>query len=128
MITSLRTAIYNLGLTVAGLTSTNFAYQEMPQNVEGNYCVFSEITNPYAGRTTMSKFEESHVQFAFYGESQPELEILIKNFRTKFDDSEASFSLSDYYVLRIDWTLSRDSSVDGSKQIIIQYRFSLQQK
>lgn len=128
MITSLRNAIKTLALTVQGLTEANYGFKEVPQNTSGNYCVASEISNPYAGRTTMSKFEDSYVQFAFYGMNQKELEILVKNFRAKFDDSESSFSLSDYYVLRVDWSLSRDVQLEDIKQLIVQYRFRLQQK
>ena len=128
MITSLRKAIYSTGLTVTGLSAANFFYKEAPQNITGNYCVFSEVSNPYAGRTTMSKFEESYVQFALYGMNQEELETLVKNLRAKFDDAEASFTLSDYYVLRIDWSLSRDVQLEDIKQLIVQYKFRLQQK
>ena len=126
--TSLREKIYSLALQVESLTAQNFAFKEMPQDTTGTYGVFSEINNQYAGRTTMSKFEESHVQFAFYGENQKELETLAKNIRSKFDDAESSFTLSDYYVLRIDWTLTRDVQLEDVKQIVIQYKFSLQQK
>lgn len=128
MITTLREAIYNKAITVTGLSASNYGFKEVPQNTTGNYCVASEITNPYAGRTTMSKFEDSYVQFAFYGAKQKELETLMKNFRAKFDDSEASFSLIDYYVLRVDWSLTRDVQLEDIKQIIVQYKFRLQQK
>lgn len=128
MITSLRERIYQLALEVEGLTETNFAFKEIPQDTTGLYGVFSEVTNPYAGRSTMSKFEESHVQFTFYGQNQKELEIITKNLRAKFDDAEISFSLPDYHVLRIDWSLTRDVQIEDEKQIVIQYKFSLQQK
>jgi hypothetical protein len=128
MITSLRKAIYNQGLTVSGLSASNFFFKEAPQGITVNHCVFSEISNPYAGRTTMSKFEESYVQFAFYGTDQQALETLVKNLRAKFDDSESSFSLTDYYVLRVDWSLSRDVQLEEVKQLIVQYKFRLQQK
>lgn len=128
MITSLREAIYTKGLTVSGLTSGNFFFKEATQGITGMYCVFSEIANSNAGRTTASKFEESYVQFFCYGGNQKDLETLAKNIRNKFDDSESSFSLTDYYVLRVDWSLIRDVQLEDVKQIVVQYKISLQQK
>lgn len=128
MITNLRKAIYSLGQTVQGLDTTNFFFKEAPQGKSGIYCVFSEISNPYAGRTTMSQFEQSYIQFSFYGINQEDLETLVNNFRDVFDDSENNFNLTDYFVLRVDWSLTRDVQLEDVKQIIVQYKFSLQKK
>jgi hypothetical protein len=148
MITTLREAIYNKGITIDGLplftgidatTNNTFSipalfFKDAPQTLPDKkplpypHCIFSEISNPYAGRTTATKFEESYIQASFYGLDQDVLESLAKNWRIKFDDSEKSFTLTDYYVLRVDWSLSRDMQLDDCKQIIVQHKFSLQQK
>jgi hypothetical protein len=124
----LRKAIYNLGLTVSGLSASNLFYKQAPKGTNINYCVFSEISNPSAGRSTLRKREDSYIQFSVYGDDQTALESLAKSIRSKFDNSQASFSISDYYVLEVQWQLTRDSFSADLNQIIVQYKFLLQVK
>lgn len=128
MITSLRNKIYELGLTVEGLTTGNLFFKLAKKGITKDYCVFSEIANPSSGRTTKSRFEESHIQFTCYYENQSAGETLVKKIREKFDDAESSFSLTDYHVIRIDWMLSRDVQLEEMNQFVVQYKFRLQKK
>jgi hypothetical protein len=141
MITSLRTAIYKRALEVDGLTTSNFFFKTLPKNLKGypRY-ILTEIIAPYAGRTTVSKFEESHINFCLKGIDQNVLELVAERIRAKFDDSEPIFNnansnyyVPDYFVLQIISKGSRDSEsyedpVDVIKQIDIQYKFLMQQK
>lgn len=128
MNTGLRTAIYNMGITISGITSANLFHKMAPQGTTGTYCVFGEISNPKGAKSSLTKLEDSYIQFSVYGENQSSLETLAKAIRSKFDNSQASFSIADYYVLEVQWQLTRDSFSEDINQIIVQFRFLLQVK
>jgi len=97
MNSALRTGIYNLGVTVTGLSATNFYYGEAEQNTKHPYCVFSPIGNPVSWCSN-NIYEEDYFQFALYGKSLSELETLEAAIIAKFDFT-ASLSVSGYTVI-----------------------------
>lgn len=123
MITELRNKIYSLGSAITGL-SGRFYYLEAPQGTVKPYAVFSQVTNTQE-RDTASKFEEVYFQINHYGENAAALETIAKNSRTAFEDSEASWSLTEYHLDRIEFQLSREAKNGDVFQITHQYKLEL---
>lgn len=123
MITEVRNKIYSLGSAVTGL-SGRFYYLEAPQSAAKPYAVFSQVTNTQ-DTDTASKFEEIYFQINHYGENAAALETIAKNSRAAFEDSEASWSLTEYHLDRIEFQLSRESKNGDVFQTTHQYKLEL---
>lgn len=123
MITEVRNKIYSLGSAVTGL-SGRFYYLEAPQGAAKPYAVFSQVTNTQ-DTDTASKFEEIYFQINHYGENAAALETIAKNSRAAFEDSEASWSLTEYHLDRIEFQLSRESKNGDVFQTTHQYKLEL---
>lgn len=123
MITEVRTNIYSLGSAITGL-SGRFYYLEAPQGVAKPYAVFSQVTNTQ-DRDTASKFEEIYFQINHYGENAAALETIAKASRAAFEDSESSWSLTEYHLDRIEFQLSREAKFEDVFQITHQYKIEL---
>lgn len=98
MTAALKTGIYNAGLTVTGLSSSNFAYDEMFQGKTGTYCTFFGINNPLSWDSA-SKFETDFVQFKIYGTSPTGVDGIIEALAAKFDFGRANITVSGWTVV-----------------------------
>ena len=123
MITEVRNKIYSLGSAITGL-SGRFYYLEAPQGAAKPYAVFSQVTNTQ-DTDTASKFEEIYLQINHYGENAAALETIAKNSRATFEDSEASWSLTEYHLDRIEFQLSRETKNGDVFQTTHQYKLEL---
>ena len=97
METEVRKEIFRLAQTVTGLSASNTFYLEARQGATYPYCVFSEITNPFK-RDTKTDFETVYFQFSLYGTDLTALETLDAAVIDVFDNSESSFSLTNFNV------------------------------
>ena len=123
MITEVRNNIYTLGAAITGLSGRFYAV-EAPQNADYEYAVFSYVSNNQT-RDSASKFEEIYFQINHYGKTLATLETIAKASRAKFEDSESSWSLSEYHLDRIEFQLSRESKLGDVFQITHQYKLEL---
>lgn len=127
MIDELRTAVYNIGSAVTGLTG-GFWYVEADQAKDNSYAVFTFITSTES-RDTGNKFPKIFLQISIYDVNALTCETLTKRFRAAFDDSEASFSLASYEFIRIELNFQRGLLKPGEKFIsVLQYEIDLQKK
>jgi hypothetical protein len=125
MNSALRTAIYTLGKTVTGLSSSNFYHVQAKQGDSLPYCVFQGIDADF-DYDSGTQQENSRVQFSFFGTTLSTLETIANNFKTKFDFGETSLTVSGYSVLRIDRTLDLPPRKENKVwQIILEYEFQL---
>lgn len=128
MITSLRTAIYNLGKTAF---SDNLFYLEAPAEQNGLYGVISELPT-VIDHDSDNEFKFENVQINGYSDSLTELETAEGSLKSALDGKEESFSLDDWYVIDIDLVFSRTTKLDvkpnGIYQFTHQYRVHLQKK
>lgn len=122
----LRKEIYRIANSISSLTGNVF-YVEAPQNCGSTYCVFLPIVNN-ADRDTGQKFEEQYLQVSLFGKDITALEAIFESVKTKFDDAEASFSVSGWNVDSIDRQNDRTVKNNDVWQIDIQYKIELSKK
>lgn len=125
MITELRTQIAAKGNAIPELTG-RFWYLEAVEKSAYPYAVFSFITNNLS-RDSASKFEEFYLQINIYDEDGENIELIKDKLIYVFDDSEASFLLTDYFFDRIERQLIRAITTDVY-QITLQYKIDLTKK
>ena len=123
---ALSAGIYTLGLTVTGLSSTNFSYLEEKHSKTGNYCVFFGVINPFSWDSA-AQFEVDFVQFSFRGTNLSTLETLVNNFKAVFDFAKSSLTVSGYSVISCTRVNTKPATPFGDTyQIILEYRIETQ--
>lgn len=123
MIPELRTALVTVGKTITGL-SQRFYWLEAPGDTGYPYAVLSTYGNPQS-RDTATKFEDVYININYYDKSAAGVETIAAAGRSKFDDSESSFSLSAYKLDRIEKINSRDGKLDKVFMVSDQYKIEL---
>jgi hypothetical protein len=98
MTAALKTAIYNSGLNVSGLSSSNFAYDQMFHGKTGTYCTFFGINNPLSWDSGR-KYELDYVQFKVYGTSASGVDGIIEALATRFDFGKANLTVTGWTVV-----------------------------
>jgi hypothetical protein len=122
----LRQGIYNLGLQVTGLSSSNFFFEEMKQSASKPYCVFSPITSPL-DFDSGAEFENEYVQFSFFadeaGSNLSSLETIVEAFKNVFDFGEKFLGVQNFKVISCIREFVRGPvKVDRVWQVDIQYK------
>lgn len=126
MIPEARTAIFNLGKNITGL-SNNFYYMQAPGSVHEPYAVFSQVSNPFS-QDSGNDFEDIYFQINIYSLSAAESGTIFEAAKTKFDNSESTLILNSFYVVRIQRQFTREALLDKVFMNSIQYHLQLQKK
>lgn len=123
MITEVRTRIFTLANVITGLVNKVF-YIEAIQGTAFPYAVFSQVANPVS-RDSASMFEEIYFQIDIFDQTASGVEGLTQLVKTKFDDCESAFTLTNYICTRIEREFMRSAKVDNIFQTTLQYRLEL---
>jgi len=128
MITSLRNAVFT---KTKGIFSERLYFAQAPEETQYPYGVFSELPG-FVDRDSVSRYEFVIIQINGYSKQLEPLETIEAQLKALLDRSQASFNLTDYYVIDVDWIFSRtailDTRPEGTFQFTHQYRFHLQLK
>jgi hypothetical protein len=129
MITELREAIATKLKTVA----TRVYYGSAP-NLTYPYVIFNEVTS-VRDRDSASKFLSVPVDISVFDQTTdghsaiPSCETLTEQIRTVLEDSESTFSLTDHYVISVNYKFTRVLTYDDKVfQYVSEFDFELQKK
>jgi len=102
VISELRQTIYDVLVTVSGLSSSNVFYKEAPQNDSGTttvsvpYIVFSEVGSNYERIDTTDKREVASVQFDLFGSKYYEIYDILRDLTTTLPQEDVAQTTMQY--------------------------------